>query len=297
MMRDWRKSRQVLTAGALALALAACFPGCKEHSAASSPDTLPPAPVLHAEAVASSPLEGDPLANPLWRKANWGRLVSPVNDTRTTPPTEVACAYDANNLYVAFVCASDNIDMSAAGNRPWEHDSVELWLDTASPAHPTAKGFDAPSRAAGCEVFRILATPKGEVFTYWYRSAEPPKPKEDGSPDYTHPLSMNLAHIAGLQVRSGMTKLNGQAAWTTVLALPLGSLPAQLRAQTEPGTHWHANLIRNEWVATQDGKQDLLQSNFSPVYESAQAVSPYRMADMVLDSDAPGTVLTLQAGH
>jgi hypothetical protein len=281
----------------LALALAACFSGCKEHSATSSPDTLPPAPVLHAQPVTASPLDGNPLTNPLWRKANWGRLVSPVNDTRSAPPTEVACSYDANNLYVAFVCASDDIDMTAAGPRPWEHDSVELWLDTASPTRPDIKGFDTPIRAAGCEVFRILATPKGEVFTYWYRAAEPPKPREDGSPDYTHPLSMNLAHIAGLQVRAGTAQLNGQPAWTTVMVLPLNSLPAQLRAAPEPGTHWHANLIRNEWITTQDGKQDLLQSNFSPVYESAQAVSPYRMADLVLDTDASSPVLTLRAGN
>ena len=294
-----RKTWAPFVAGALAVAIGAALGGCKERSApASAGATLPPAPVLHAEPVTANPLGCDPLTAPLWRRANWSHLGSPINDNRGAPPTQVACAYDATNLYVAFICSGNDVETEPAAKNPWEQDSVELWLDTAAVPRVDATGQpESLPRAVGCEVIRVVATPQGQAYTFWYRAASPPKPRDDGSPDFAHPISMipNIA-VQGLKVKAGAGVLDGQHVWTAVVALPLAKLPAQLRAQPEAGAHWHANLIRNDWIQTSAGTRDLLQSNFSPVYQSAQAVSPYRMADLVLDSDQ-SPILTLQIGN
>ena len=283
----------------MAVVICTGFWGCKEHSApASAGATLPPAPVLHAEAVTVNPLDCNPLTSSLWRRANWSHLVAPINDTRGAPPTQVACAYDATQLYVAFICADNEVYLGAPAKNPWERDSVELWIDTAAVPHVDSSGRpESAPRAAGCEVMRVVATPQGEAFTYWYRAASPPKPRDDGSPDFTHPISMiSNVQVQGLKVKAASGVLEGQRVWTAVVALPLAKLPAQMRTHPEAGAHWHANLIRNDWIKTSEGTHDLLQSNFAPVYQSAQAVSPYRMADLVLDSDrAP--ILTLEIGR
>ena len=255
--------------------------------------------MLHAQQVEANPLESSPLVDPLWLKANWSRLVPPLNDNRSAAPTQVACAYDANNLYVAFVCASNEMYAGVARGKPWENDSVEVWLDTASTPMMDEQGQPMPAHAAGCEVFRIVATPAGGAYTYWYRSATPPQPQEDGTPNFAHPITMNpvaLNKVPGLKVKFGNGTLDGQAAWTAVVALPLASLPKPLSTKPQPGAHWHANLIRNDWIKTPEGNRDLVQSNFAPIYQSAQAVSPYRMADLVLDSNLK-PVLTLNSGN
>ncbi len=224
----------------------------------------------------------------------------PVNEyCRSAPPTQVACAYDATHLYVAFVCASNDIQADVPNAKPWENDSVEIWLDTASAPKTDEQNRPMPSHAVGCEVFRIVATPAGSAYTYWYRSATPPQPQEDGTPNFAHPITMNpvpLSKVPGLKVKIGQGVVNNQPVWTAVVALPLASLPPQLRVKAEPGAHWHANLIRNDWIKTPHGNRDLLQSNFAPVYQSAQAVSPYRMADLVLDTELK-PVLTMNAGN
>jgi len=286
MNQRLRKIFILLAPGAVALAATIALWGCKEHSAAQAPESLPPAPVLHAEAaVGDNPLTLELYNSPFWKKAVWSPLVAPLNDTRTAPPTQVACAYDAKNLYVAFVCADSDVFAATPKAQPWERDSVEVWLDTATPPKSEAAHPTPALRAAGCEVFRVIVTPQGQAAAYWYRCAAPPRPREDGTPDFAHPISTIPRSMPGLQVKVGSGVVGGQGAWTLILALPLNELPAPLQTRPQAGARWHANLIRNDWIRTPEGKRELAQSNFSPVYPSAQAVSPYRMAELLLDDD------------
>ena len=109
-------------------------------------------------------------------------------------------------------------------------------------------------------------------------------------------IPLPTSQVPGFSVKTGSGQPNGQPAWTAVISLPLEGLPVPLRTQPAVGDHWHANLIRNDWIKTPDGARQLLQSNFSPVYPSAQAVSPYRMADLVLDG-ASAPMLTLHTAN
>ena len=172
----------------VALAISACLGGCKEHPSANGPDSLPrprscmprPFPPRRWPPIPSTVRFG--------RKRPGLRLVSPLNDTRSTPPTQVACAYDAANLYVAFVCAIGDPYPGMINGLPWgtrlgrAMDRYRIgWCGDCHWRHP------APQHAVGCEMFRIIVTSQGKAFAYWYRCAAPPKPKDDGSPDLPTP--------------------------------------------------------------------------------------------------------------
>ena len=87
--------------------------------------------------------------------------------------------------------------------------------------------------------------------------------------------------------------MDGQPAWTLVLAIPLQGLPLPLKIDphaVREGAHWRLNLIRANTLKSA-GTQDILQSNLSAVYPAGQQVSPYHMTQFVLDGSGPRVAL------
>lgn len=256
----------------LAFALAASagvalLSGCKGNStsAAILEKAVTPPPTMTAAPASGAPALADPLAELPWVVTGFAPFVSPLNTDRSTAPARAAVLYDANTLYVAFVC-------DTAGAAP-DQDTVSVYLDS------TAAGD-------GTNMAQVTIRHTGETHFTWVSSTTPAARRADGTPNFTHPLVLRPDFpVVGLAVKIRDAQDHGHKVWSAVVAIPLRQLPLPLRATAQPGARWKVNLLRtvNTDVA---GSKQLLQSNLSPVFVNAQAVSPYRMADLFLSPGA-----------
>ena len=191
------------------------------------------------------------------------KLTTPANTARTTAPTEAAVLFDDANLYVAFVSEHQ----PSQGEE--RQDVVSLFLDSS--------GNDK-------ELFQISVSSVGMTSCAWYRSALPAKPLDDGTPNFAHSTSLNLnVAVADLRCVVLQTERDQRPVWTTVMGVPLKSLPPPLWATPGEGQHWKLNLIRTVTTLRGGRRSDMLQSNLSPVFMDAQPVSPYRLANLAFE--------------
>lgn len=240
--------------------------GCKGNTTAAAivEHRTEKPPVVLANRTVEDMKAADPLTSAAWRQAMLP-LVAPANTLRTTAPTRAAVLFDDGTLHVAFIC-----EKQATGGA--SRDVVSLYLDPLN---------------QGKELFQITVDSKGSTRCAWLRSSEPAEPLENGAPDLGHPVfSVPDIAVKGLwtQVREGTDQ--GNAVWTAQVALPLAGLPALLQAKPAAGMHWKFNLVRT--FTTLDGQRvvDQAQSNLSPFYVNAQAVSPYRLAELEFSEKA-----------
>jgi hypothetical protein len=268
-----RKAFHLLAIATLAATVGLLWSGCKGNTApeAANARPAPSTAILAAAPTATSPLETNPFTDAIWQKQAWQTLTPTLNARVAAGKTQVASTYDHDNLYFAFVCAdSETIHTveGASAVKPWENDSVEVWLDTSAPKN-------------GTEYIRIGTDCTGNLWHTWYRSAVPPKPLEDGRPDDNFPISQIQGQkMANLAARHYAAP-SGVAGWAVVIAVPLKELPKPLQVTATAGDRYRVNIIRNDW-ATLSGRSDLRQSALSPIYENAQAYSPYRMTELRL---------------
>jgi hypothetical protein len=254
----------------IACGSAALFCGCKGSTTNAATGTKHPAPPPTVTILPTSVdvRNRNPLTDEVWRNAAWHNLVPPANTNKSTPSVRAAMLYDSDNLYVAFV--SDTVPPPSA---PISEDKVSVFLD------PTAEG-------EGTEIAQVSVTSTGEILCNWIRSASPAKPKEDGSPDWLHPYR-NIPDqvVSGLTAKTGMGLQNGSQVWTAVIAIPVMHLKNPLQQPLVPGMKWRINLIRS--ISTKDVGMgtEILQANLSPVHVAAQAVSPFRMAKLLLAAE------------
>ncbi|HVS72202.1 MAG TPA: hypothetical protein VHQ47_13180 [Phycisphaerae bacterium] len=257
-------SATLLAGGSLAL-----LSGCKGNTTAAAmlEKVVTPPPAATALPASGNPAVADPLTDLPWVETHFSQFSSPINTDQTTPATRGAILYDPSHVYVAFV--SDTAGLPASGDR------VSVYLDS------TAAGN-------GTEMIEVTVGHDGKVAASWIRAATPATKREDGSPDFLHPLStIPGVKIAGLTTKVREETDHGKRVWTAVVGIPVKSLPMPLRASPQPGEHWKVNLLRTVSAGASGEGGEMLQSNLSPVYVNAQAVSPYRMADLVL---SPGTM-------
>jgi hypothetical protein len=240
---------------------AALLGGCKGNTTTAAMlehrPGRPPKVVAH-EAVGDMRL-ADPLTSSAWQHAMLP-LVPPANTLRTTAPTQGAVLFDEKALYVAFICEKPGNSSTQS------RDTVSLYVDPLG---------------AGKELFQVTIDASGSTRCAWLRSGEPAEPLEDGSPDFGHPVSaMPDMEVKGLwsQVREGTEA--GTAVWMAQVELPVAGLPRPLQVKPAVGERWKFNLVRT--YTTLHGSQvvDQTQANLSPFYVNAQAVSPYRMAEL-----------------
>ena len=234
--------------------------GCKGNTtaAANVEHRTQKPPVVLANRASENMKAVDTLTSTAWRQAMLP-LVAPANTLRTTTPTRAAVLFDDTTLYVAFICEKQTTGGTS-------RDSVSLYLDPLN---------------QGKELFQVTVDSTGSTRCAWLRSSEPAEPLENGAPDLGHPFwTVPDIAVKGLwtQVREGADQ--GNAVWTAQVALPLAGLPALLQAKPAVGSHWKFNLVRT--FTTLDGQRvvDQSQSNLSPFYVNAQAVSPYRLAEL-----------------
>ncbi len=255
-------------------ACATLLQGCSGNSAPASTqnpaDT--PIPAIKAEPVEGDPSLADPTTDPVWTSAQWHTFTHPLNDSRPGQLTRVAMLYDNQHLYVAVMCADSHLIASGANQKLTEQDAVEIWLDTAGEQNDR-----------GTELLAITATSSEASSVTWYRSTMGAKPKPDGTPDFSRPISKIVDKgIPGLKVHSGRGQINGKDAWGVTFAIPMHNLPMPLQAAAKPGSTWHFNAIRYDWQNA-GGEPQMIVSNLSPVFIGSQQVSSYRMSPLLLD--------------
>jgi hypothetical protein len=206
----------------------------------------------------------DPLVGDAWNHAHWWTLSAPANTTRTTLPTRAAILYDSSTLYAAFV--------SEKAATPPSRDAVCVYLDS------TATGQGA---GEGTEFVRISVDSSGQAACTWLRISIPVEKRADAAPNMAQPvLTIPGVPIKGLEVKVSNATDRRAAVWTAVVAIPLKNLPSPLKTSAAPGMHWKINLLRNVTRTGEESEQ--LQANLSPVYVGAQDLTPYRMAELVL---------------
>jgi len=254
----------------LGVALLAPLSGCKNNttSAAYPGRTIAPPPQITAFPAPDGLETDDILMSPAWQTAQWHEFSAPSNTTDTTAPTKAAILFDAKTLYVAFISHQQPIARTPGDVT---RDAVSLYLDT--------EGDDR-------NMIQIAVDSTGKASATWIRNAVPARPLADGTPDFGHPVTANPdVFIKGLTTKVGENLAGASPTWTAVLAVPLQMLPLPLRATAAPGTHWKFNLTRTI-VTTRNGRRvEELQSNLSPFHINAQAISPYRLATLILAPD------------
>ena len=217
-----------------------------------------------------------PLSNPFWNGTRWYTLNSSDAGQDPAALTKAAVAYDQSNLYVAYICigSTPRDDSAAVPADLWRHDCTEIWLDTSQNQN-------------GTNFFEIVVSPNGRTNQVWHSSVTPPQPDRNGDLDLQHPYSMIPWKTAGLKAAAATGTWQGQSAWTLVVQIPLGSLPAPLKTALTAGDRFRINLLRYQWTPGGAGQPDeLTQYNLFPVPTEAQAVAPYLMGRLVLENSS-----------
>ena len=257
--------------------------GCKNTtSAAEASKTVGPPPTIRISALPQGAPVANPITDPAWQNTQWYLLVPPSSTPHTTSETRAALLYDADNLYVAFV--SNKPDQPAAP----DNDIVSVYLDTIGDGTEVVR-IDQPSDASAptCTWIRSTVTAATREATA----------KSSGGLDTAHPIvEIPFVPVKGLTAHTQNLTTSGASAWTTVLTIPLQSLPLPLRTSGSPGAHWKVNLLRTTVTGDPNSGSEVLQSNLSPVYRGGQSRCQYRMAQMVLESPAATASLGTTAG-
>ncbi len=240
---------------------AALLAGCKGNTTAAAVPEHPAAVPPKIEALQASPeiRLADPFTSSVWKPAQWREFAPPINSSRTTPPTRGAVMFDEQNLYLAVISRSQS-EPAKDGT-----DQVCFYLDT------TAKGKELLE-------FRVDA---GKPVCAWLRSDAAARPLDDGTPDFGFPvrITQNI-EVKGLWVQTYEGNDAEGAATAMVMGIPLASLPGPVRFAPSANTSWKLNMIRTITLPRGEGHSQQLESDLSPIYSGAQAVSPYRMAEL-----------------
>jgi len=251
---------RTFAAGTLCCAVA-MIAGCKNNtSAAAVEHSVGKPPVVTISPVQPAVPLTNPLTSEQWSKATWITLAAPANTYRTTAPTRAAILVTPTTLYAAFVCEKQPIDVAK--------DSAVLFLDT----------HNADDHM---EMVKITVDSAGPATCTWIRSDGVPTPHSDASPDLGYTFyTLPDFKVPGLTAHVGQGTDQGAPVWTSVVAIPLQSLPQPLKAVATPGAHWKFNLIRSVMAINGNGEKEQLQANLSPIYVGAQECTTWRMAEL-----------------
>jgi hypothetical protein len=267
----------------LAGSLLSVWPGCKDGStdSASTPGRDGTVRPLALEAQPLKPAQHamtNPLLADVWKSAQWFKLAKTQSSTTTNARTKIAAAFTPANLYIAIVATGPSkADPAAAADDLWRHDCSEIWLDTSR-------------KQNGTNFFELVVSPTGRTHGVWHRSSTPPTPTSAGTPDLDHPYGLIPWNIKGLVVKTGSGTWRGHPAVTTVVKIPIGSLPRPLRFVGKIGGRFRINVLRYVWQANADGHRTLTQYSLFPVPLEAQAFAPYLMGRLALISSSDADV-------
>ena len=257
----WARHGALLGATLIAAGFAALLGGCKNNtSSAATPERrVGKPPVVRPQFVQGPVRDADPVSSPVWRDAAWWALTAPANTARTTAPAQSAVLFDEGTLYVAVI--NDLPPATDADSR----DAVALFLDT---------------KGEGRELLQVTADSSGQAQCAWIRTDAAIEPLADGSPNLGYPLDVRPNFpLAGLDVQVRHGVFEGRAVWTVVLAVPVAGMPGLMQVLPTKEARWKFNVLRMYMVGT-GSRREVMQANLSPVFVGAQAVSPYRLAEL-----------------
>jgi hypothetical protein len=240
------------------LAGAALLGGCRGNTTAAAPPEhhAGKPPTLEAMRVSKEIRSANPLSAEVWKAAHWTEFQPSLNINRTTPLTRCAILFDDQNLYLGIISRDQAGSLS---------DSICFYLDTTASGHELLE-FRMEGDKATCS---------------WMRSVAPAQPLEDGTPDLGFPVVVQPNYLVRGLWSANFEGYDGEApARALVLGVPLASLPVPMNIAPASARSWKVNAIRTIMVPRGDGASQRLESDLSPIYSGAQAVSPYRMAEL-----------------
>jgi hypothetical protein len=262
----------------LAGSLLSVWPGCKDGSTDSSSASRGNPGGVRPLALEALPLTNhtgvmdNPVISSAWKNAQWYTLAKTPSGRSGNVRTKVATEFSKSDLYVAIISTGPyHCDSAAAADNLWRHDCTEIWLDTSR-------------RQNGTNFFELVVSPSGRTHGVWHRSSTPPTPNANGSPNFNHPYGLIPFTISGLMVKTGSATWRGQPAVTTIVKIPLASLPAPLQFAGKIGGRFRVNVLRYLWRATDGGRRKVTQYSLFPVPPETQAFAPYLMGRLALIS-------------
>jgi len=261
----------------LAGSLLSVWPGCKDGStdSASAPSrdgTVRPVALEAQPLKAAQHAMANPLLAGVWKNAQWFNLAKAQSSSSAGAHTKIAAAFTPAYLYIAMVATGPYQGApTAAADNLWRHDCSEIWLDTSR-------------KQNGTNFFELVVSPSGRTHGVWHRSSTPPAPTSSGAPDLNHPYGLIPWNIKGLLVRIGSGTWRDRHAVTTVVKIPIASLPRPLRFISKTGGRFRINVLRYVWQPNAAGHRKLTQYSLFPVPLEAQAFAPYLMGRLALIS-------------
>lgn len=237
---------------------AALLGGCRGNTTSAAPPEhhAGKPPTIEATRVSKEIRSANPLGADVWKVAHWTEFQPSLNNNRTTPLTRCAILFDDQNLYLGIISRDQAGSLS---------DSICFYLDTTASGNELLE-FRMEGDKATCS---------------WMRSVAPAQPLEDGTPDLGFPVVVQPNYVVKGLWSANFEGYDGEApARALVLGVPLASLPVPMNIAPVSAQSWKVNAIRTIMVPRGDGASQRLESDLSPIYSGAQAVSPYRMAEL-----------------
>ena len=242
--------------------------------------TLPvPPPRLHVPHTDTAPLLTGAPDDPAWKKA---AVISEMTVSLgleaqglTALPTRAYLLWDANYLYIRFVCEGGSAQSPYKNHDDplWHADTVEVFLDP---------------KGDGRQWAELEVSPNNVVFDQISVLTAEPESKDNGvltdqvlSRDWWTDPAWNLE---GLRTASGRVRSRGKtAAWIVDMAVPADPLLRRLGIKSFRPMNLRANLLRYETAPQAEGEPVFIPMNWAPVLHGCPHISPAAMGFLVLD--------------
>jgi hypothetical protein len=251
-------------------------------AALSAPALAEPLPVLSVSHAQSTPRLDASLDDPTWKNAATINGLLPPLTPEGKPPlplyTQVLAQWDADYLYVRFICDDSEIytPFTERDAFHYQGDVSEVFLDPVGD---------------GRQYFEFQLSPRGGILDQYIVLSDPPIYNEWGRLTTECKERSYWANLAwncdGLKTASRLIERDGHAVgWVSEFALPAKSVLKRLgKTQFTPQT-LRANFMRYDWPQDKAGKRELIQANWSPVLLGCPHISATRMGFLQLQAAA-----------
>lgn len=191
-------------------------------------------------------------------------------------PTQVQALWDANNLYIRFICKDNEIYCPFAGrdNTIYRDDAVEVFLDP---------------KGDGKQYFELQVSPKNDVFDQLFLCTGEPTSDKQLVLDWVIRVQEQWRipewNLDGLCTAANVIdKGNGDITWIVDIAIPAKSTLKRLGMTKFIPMTMRINLVRYEWPSAKDAKTEraLIPMNWAPVLSGNPHTSPAAMGYLKL---------------
>lgn len=245
----------------------------------SSPDALPPIPEIAAPHASTTPLMTAAADDPAWSAGteidHLPLSVGRYRKGEAAVPTRVLLLWDADWLYVRFICRDDDLYAPHGSTRDAHHhegDVVEVFLDPVGDAR---------------QWYEIQLSPAGGVLDQVTLMTDEPKSGPKGildGPSHREMWAFPAYDMSDLRTAAAET---GRG-WIADIAIPAEAICRRMPGRQLEPMSMRANFIRYERQRHEDGSSTWLPMNWSPVVKGNPHRSPHRMGRLDLAPAAAG---------